>query len=160
MKTQNCTKCGIEKEISNFRLSKTGRFGVTRRCNDCLNEYSRNYWHLHKDEHVIAKREYGRKYRSERKLIDKDKKLQKEFGITLKDYNKLFQEQNGVCAICNQPEKIFSKKANQIISLAIDHNHQTGKIRGLLCSDCNTGLGKFKDNKLILESARTYLNKD
>ena len=82
----------------------------------------------------------------------KDMHLQSKFNITLAEYNELFEQQNGVCAICgNLPDKRM---------LAVDHCHKTGKIRGLLCFQCNTGLGQFKDSPLNLASAIKYLEQN
>ena len=78
------------------------------------------------------------------------KKVRK-FNITLSDYNKLFAEQEGCCAICHKHQSGFNK------ALAIDHDHETGDVRGLLCMQCNTALGKFNDNTDLLHSAIKYL---
>ena len=80
---------------------------------------------------------------------DYDKKLQKLFGITLTDYNELLTKQNHVCALCGKRPK---KKR-----LSVDHCHKTGKVRGLLCGNCNTAIGLFKDNPIVLEKAIAYL---
>lgn len=74
------------------------------------------------------------------------------YGITNDDYNTMFQEQGGKCKICNRHQMEFN------ISLAIDHDHQTGKVRGLLCGKCNAALGLFDDNITRLKSAIEYLN--
>ena len=73
----------------------------------------------------------------------------KKIGVTIEDYKKFFYNQNGRCAICG---KVNDKKR-----LSFDHNHITMKIRGLLCVNCNLGLGCFKDNKKLLISAIKYL---
>lgn len=74
------------------------------------------------------------------------------YGITLEDYNEKLIEQNNKCKICNQ-ENTFDRYG----VLAVDHDHSTGKIRGLLCYKCNVGLGNFNDNKQLLEKAINYL---
>lgn len=71
------------------------------------------------------------------------------------DYNSVFNKQNGCCAICGKPEK--AKRNGRIVNLAIDHNHKTNKIRGLLCKKCNIGLGHFEDNIICLKKAIAYL---
>ena len=73
----------------------------------------------------------------------------RKIGITPEQYNTLLQKQNGVCAICKQT---CSR------ALAADHCHTTGKVRGLLCNNCNRGLGHFKDSRELLETASAYLN--
>lgn len=72
------------------------------------------------------------------------------YGITLKDYNNLFKQQNGLCAIC-------SKKAKNKFELNVDHCHKTNIVRGLLCRKCNTGLGHFRDSIELLERGALYL---
>ena len=71
-------------------------------------------------------------------------------------FDELLNKQGAVCAICKFPET--KVKNGNVVALAIDHCHITGKVRGLLCNRCNTGLGLFKDNPLILETAIRYLN--
>lgn len=73
-----------------------------------------------------------------------------KFDISPDEYHQKFTAQNHVCAICSQP-------CRQREMLSLDHNHDTGHIRGLLCSACNMALGGFQDNKDILKSAIKYL---
>jgi hypothetical protein len=75
--------------------------------------------------------------------------LKREYGLTKEDYLEMLKFQNGVCAICCNPEK---KKR-----LAVDHCHNTGKIRGLLCTRCNTSIGRFNDDVELLQKAIDYL---
>lgn len=83
--------------------------------------------------------------------------LRSKFGISGEDYNLLLASQNGVCAICGQPE---TAKRNGVVKfLAVDHNHKTGKIRGLLCQKCNTMVGHSDDNAERLKDAAAYLEK-
>lgn len=74
----------------------------------------------------------------------------RKFGLSVKDYASLLAKQNGVCAICQKPDK-------DNIRLAVDHCHATGRIRGLLCSNCNIALGNFYDNVDSLKAAISYL---
>jgi hypothetical protein len=74
------------------------------------------------------------------------------YGITIDDYNEMFAEQNGCCAICSGHQSEFKK------SLAVDHCHETGIVRGLLCDHCNLALGKFKDDLNLVKSAARYLS--
>ena len=77
--------------------------------------------------------------------------LKQSFGITVEEYNTLFQKQDGKCAIC----KIHQKELNK--RLAVDHCHITDTIRGLLCTNCNTGIGNLRDSIELLEAAIKYL---
>ena len=87
----------------------------------------------------------------------RNKELQRTFGITLADYNALLEEQGGVCAICSQPETAIRK--GRVLPLAVDHNHRTGAVRGLLCSACNIGIGSLAESKERLLKAIAYLDK-
>lgn len=75
----------------------------------------------------------------------------KQYNLTEEDYNLLYSLQEGKCKICGISQ--FKLKTK----LAVDHCHKTGKVRGLLCTKCNLGLGYFNDNYLILEKATEYL---
>jgi hypothetical protein len=78
--------------------------------------------------------------------------LKCKYGITLEQYNEIFNRQNGKCAICKR-----DKSCSKYNTLNVDHNHITNKIRGLLCNNCNLGLGYFKDSKDLLNAAINYL---
>ena len=73
--------------------------------------------------------------------------LKQRYGITLEEWNTMLIETNGLCGICLNPMR----------NPQLDHCHQTGKVRGLLCPSCNRGIGQFSDNPEILESAIRYL---
>lgn len=82
--------------------------------------------------------------------------LKREYNISLEDYDKLLQKQESRCAIC----KIHKDELkNGKINLDVDHCHETGKVRGLLCPNCNKALGLFRDNPDIIKSTLEYLNK-
>src|SRR3990167_1190384 len=78
--------------------------------------------------------------------------LRSKFGITSSQYREMLEKQKGVCAICGGINSNGRK-------LAVDHSHDTGKIRNLLCSTCNHGLGHFKDNQTLLLNAVEYVRK-
>jgi hypothetical protein len=77
--------------------------------------------------------------------------LTRKFGITLEQYDELLRAQGGFCAICGETN--CDSRA-----LAVDHDHKTGKVRGLLCGNCNRGIGNLRDNQAILQRAIEYLN--
>jgi hypothetical protein len=79
----------------------------------------------------------------------------KTYGLTLEDYDDLLDKQNGCCAICGTEDPRGQSKAGRFY---VDHNHKTGEVRGLLCNDCNTALGLFKDSTELLASGIKYLN--
>lgn len=81
-------------------------------------------------------------------------RLKQMFGINRDQYAVMLKQQDGVCAICKEPEVVPNR------SLSVDHDHVTGKVRGLLCSNCNPGIGKFKEKIELLEKAVEYLKRD
>ena len=83
--------------------------------------------------------------------------LIRNFGITLTQYNDLLEKQNGVCCICGNPEVTRLNHSEIVRNLAVDHCHTTGKVRGLLCTACNQGLGNFRDNPDYLAKAISYV---
>lgn len=107
------------------------------------------------DPYVLLERQkaYQKKYykTSKGKDVLKNAQLKKNYNIDLETYNQLLVDQNHKCAICKTDETSLSKK------LSVDHDHATGKIRGLLCQHCNLGLGHFKDNIDLLLDAIKYL---
>jgi len=80
-------------------------------------------------------------------------------GLTGSGYERLLKEQNGRCAICGRPDGHRSCKGKQC-KLAVDHDHKAGTVRGLLCNNCNRGLGRFKDSVKLLEAAICYLQRE
>lgn len=77
--------------------------------------------------------------------------LKKLYGMTEEEYEALLLAQGNRCGICT---KLFVKTPH------IDHDHKTGKVRGLLCNDCNTGLGRFKDDFSVVRAAVRYLKRN
>lgn len=83
--------------------------------------------------------------------------LKKNFGITLGDYNVILEAQGGVCAICLGKESVVDNRTQKPRNLAVDHDHDTDEVRGLLCMACNQGLGNFREDAQTLRSAIAYL---
>ncbi len=114
----------------------------------------REYYHnVYKDKRSVYA---AQKYRENPEYTNVRTRVNrlKRFGLTPEDYNKMFLEQDGRCAICSRHQTEFKMK------LAVDHNHQNGKVRGLLCGDCNRALGLFRDNSEVLLIAANYLKEN
>ena len=116
------------------------------------------YYKNNQEEIIVKRKEYYKTHEEERKIYYKENKINtknwrisKKYGITIKDYDKMYNAQKGCCAICG----IHQENLN--FDLAVDHNHITKKIRGLLCQRCNMGLGNFKDNIKKIQKAILYL---
>ncbi len=86
--------------------------------------------------------------------------IKSKYNLTQDEYNDLLTKQNYVCAICFKPESATHSKSRKVAPLSIDHNHETGKVRGLLCHKHNLAIGAFNDDVVLLESARQYLIKN
>ena len=79
------------------------------------------------------------------------------YGITAAEHQALEIMQDGLCAICNEPETMTYRGTRK--SLSIDHDHETGRVRGLLCAACNFAIGKFRDDPALLRAAADYLER-
>ena len=89
-----------------------------------------------------------------------DNYLRKNYGIGKDDYERMYQEQEGVCKICGGEGFSMHKKSKDSLKLVVDHCHTTGVVRGLLCHNCNRGLGLFKDSEVFMRKALSYLKQE
>ncbi len=105
---------------------------------------------------MTAKALEDRAYRERHPERVRAAQLKRDFGISLEEYTTLHVAQKGVCAICQQPETTTRNGKPKM--LAVDHDHGTGDVRGLLCHACNTGIGSFQDDPRRLQAAITYLD--
>lgn len=153
--TKLCKDCNTVKSRHSFHRDQTATDGLNKRCKICNNKQSKAWRDKNKDRCKV--RDRGR-YLNE-KVVSPELRLDRHFrytyGITLDRYNELFTNQNGLCAICLQPESQENNGKRE--RLRVDHCHITRFVRGLLCSKCNTGLGHFKENIVSLERAIVYL---
>lgn len=137
-----CGKCKKLKDFSAFHKASRDKSGYQCWCKECRSGWKRD-----------DKREKDRKRYREDPSIYREYYYSRTYGISLEEYNSLLSKQKGVCAICST-ECISGRR------LAVDHCHTTGKVRGLLCANCNRGLGLFKDSKFLLEKAQKYLEEN
>ena len=128
-----CSICKIEKSVDEFNKDKSAKYGVGYRCKPCDRKVMSEY---DKSEKGIKRRR-------------KCKWKKSGINITYDEYVKKYKELEGKCEIC---QEVF-------ISLCVDHNHENGKVRGLLCTKCNLGIENFKENDLNLFNAINYLRK-
>lgn len=123
-----CNKCGQEKEEFDFYPRADHPHLLQSHCKRCVLD----------NRKLIPK--------SEIKIKNRKANLKKKYGLTLEAYEALLAEQEGSCFICHSEE-----------DLVVDHDHDTGDVRGILCRKCNSGLGMFKDNPELLTKAAEYL---
>ena len=145
LKSKRCSKCKLVRDISCFYKSKLQSGGYQAYCRKCN---LANLNKVYKTQDVNYRRMKSRQYL-----------LKNKYGLTPEQYNAMLIEQNGVCAICERPETVKNKISGIINPLRVDHCHRTGKVRGLLCSECNFGISKFDDKMGTLLSAVHYILK-
>lgn len=125
---KKCSRCKKDKDLNLFNKNSSRKDGKQHMCKSCESEYGQ--------ENI--------------KRI-KNRRRERIYGISPEEYENILLKQNGKCAICKSDKSEFHN------GLHIDHNHNTGKIRGLLCLKCNSAIGKFKDSIEILQEAIKYL---
>ena len=109
-------------------------------------------WHAeYKRKTSIKRIEYDNKRYKENPNRLREGNLKRKYGISLDDYHKMFESQNGLCAGCNKPQVDFQRR------LAVDHRHSDGKVRGLLCDRCNPILGYANENPYTLRKLAQYI---
>ena len=158
-----CARCKQPKPTADFRIIVArGKSRYDSYCRDCNNAYARDF----RAKDLTAYREKANAYyqaNAERKKElarqwrtgagsgrHRGHVLKKLYGISLEEYEALLDSQDGVCAICKE-----TPRNNRF--LGVDHDHDTGRVRGLLCTTCNVGLGALHDSVEILRSALAYL---
>ena len=166
---KKCTGCCEEKIMDEFYdhpKGKDGKHGICKTCysvraksksfkkdttltskvcNNCETEQHPSEFSGHR------RRPDG--YSNTCKTCDRERMYKSNYGLTISDYDALLAKQNNCCDICLLHVSQHNKH------LHVDHDHSTGEVRGLLCENCNRGIGLFQDDTVILENAIKYLNK-
>lgn len=182
-----CSKCKIEYPATTdyFEKRRDSGDGLRAQCKKCRKKVQKDYY-IKNREGLLAKafqwgkehkeqrldicrkyrqnnrekaQEYNLKYRRQYPEKCRNSALKCKYGVPLNQYDKLQEQQKRVCAICGRPER-FKNQYSKVKNLAVDHNHKTEKIRGLLCQTCNTALGAFEVDKQGIEllcSAISYI---
>lgn len=140
MTTRICTMCNVEKSVDEYWKDRSKKHGLSARCKSCKTALFNEY----RKKGGYDKKRYWKDPQGER-----ERHLQRKYGITQTDYDDMFASQGGECAICHK---------TQDTSFNVDHDHDTGEVRGLLCSNCNRMIGYASDNKETLANAIDYLS--
>ena len=130
---KKCKKCKETKPLTEFYSRGDRVASICRVCD------------------MQKKMEFKAKYPEKVKARDRRYALKKLYGITIEEYNRLLKEQDECCAICGKHQLDFEKH------LVVDHDHNTGEVRGLLCNNCNLMIGNSKDDPDILINGSKYL---
>jgi len=143
-----CKRCGATKPPEDFHKDKKAKDGLCFYCKECNKKKTRDYYAgLDKTAEKVrgkSRAENG-EYRNYQYM--------KKYGISLGEYNDLLEKQGGKCAICG----ITREECNTKRALPVDHDHETGEVRGILCDSCNRGIGLLKENPELLRKAAAYL---
>ena len=131
--TKACSTCKTAKPVEQYHRSRSTSDGYDPRCKPCRQTAMRGH-----NVDTLAKR-------------------LKLYGLTAAEHAALEIAQDGLCAICNEPETMTYRGKRKVLS--IDHDHETGKVRGLLCAACNFAIGKFRDDPALLRAAADYLER-
>lgn len=135
-----CTRCKTEHPATYF-------YKGMYECKDCSRERHKKWRADNRERH----NELCRNWHRADPIRSRTHELKKKFGITHDDYLKMLKDQGGKCLICG------NESAGDRAHFSVDHNHNTGKIRGLLCTKCNRGLGCFNDSLVLMRKAVRYL---
>lgn len=145
--TKVCKVCGVRKSFDSYTLQARAPDKKSNTCKDCLKSYR-----ISTKERTS---EYKKAYNLDKQDYIRYKRLYAKYGVTKEWYFEQLEKQDHKCAICSCEEP----KGNGNVHFHVDHCHSTGKVRGLLCSSCNTALGNFKDSTQLMLKAIEYINK-
>ncbi|MDN5516464.1 MAG: endonuclease VII domain-containing protein [Pseudomonas sp.] len=157
--SKTCSGCQEDKAAGEFYRSPTGR--LRHLCKPCYAKHNRDQ----RTKHNEKRKEYDvnrgpgwvRSGREKYKPPEPERwaaYIKRTYGLEAEQFQQMLDSQGGVCAICRQ-----ECNRSTTSRMCVDHDHATGKIRGLLCFQCNVGLGKFKDDKALLSAAIEYLRR-
>lgn len=136
---KQCAKCKRWLPRSEFSTDNKERDGLFYQCRECKAKRRKQTY----DPHKVRVR-----------------RLRRDYGITIKDYDRMLAEQNGVCAVCKRPETHTRNHmeivTNEVRRLSVDHDHQTGDARALLCSSCNVALGRMDEDPERIRALADY----
>lgn len=138
MKT--CSRCKVCKPKADFNPKKNAPDGLNYYCKPCIREYNQA------------------RYKAGCGVAQRKATARSRYGVEWEQVEQDFEDQGRGCAICKTPLVLEIQTAqNKATTVRIDHDHATGKYRGLLCDSCNVGLGRFKDRADLLVAAANYL---
>ena len=150
-----CSKCKIRKPLMEFYRRKISLDGHVSECKNCHNIMKHKYHDSHKEERKVYMAKYYNDHKEERAIWRANNKeqirawkLQKKYNLTIEEEREMAENQDHRCLICLST-----------LPLYVDHCHKTGKVRGLLCRDCNFTLGRVGDSIPILLNSIKYLEK-
>ena len=157
LQSKRCYRCKKVKPVTEFGQNRSRKDGLSHPCRECKSEMEqiRLADPERRTKRLAYKKEWREARREHLKQLDRNITASK-YGITHEQYEAMFKAQNGLCAICGKPETRIIKGSLSLLS--IDHDHATGKVRGLLCQWCNRMLGAV-ENEAFVPAAMEYLKR-
>lgn len=152
MRMRRCAKCRQVKPLAEFSRSTKK---VNSWCRECFAAYTKERRALDPEYENRRQREWNKLNPEKRARYRRRSLLKNTYGLTEAEFDGLLAKQNGRCPICL--EAIQLSGTGGMAKLAIDHDHETGRVRGLLCGTCNTGIGLLKDDVEVLARALDYV---
>lgn len=144
-----CSRCGETKALDEFHVHSQGLGGRQSRCKACTNIERRDFRALHPERH----KELDKARYPDRKRQMRDRFLRKTYDISIEDYEWMVDQQDGLCAIClKEPVGEYN-----LSILHVDHDHQIGFNRSLLCQRCNLAIGQFDEDIEVMQRAINYI---
>ena len=153
---KQCTKCLQVKSFAEFHNDKHKKDNLHTQCKEChslRNKTKRKTDIVWREMQAQRAKQYREKYPDKNRDTIRNSTLKAKYGITSKEYDTLFESQGYKCAVCGSSKnQVYGK-------MPVDHCHNTGKVRGILCQSCNVTLGKVEEKEEILLALIEYLKK-
>jgi len=162
---KTCIKCGIAKPLTDFYQQEGMKDGLRNDCKACMAVVRRRWYERNRDyairraqawkernpeRYEEQKRRYREEHKEERRDVARRGHLWRQYGLTPEEYDFLRLAQADLCAVCGLADAA---------GLHIDHHHDTGLIRGLLCGKCNRAIGLLREDPALFDAASSYLQR-
>lgn len=149
---RQCRACQQSKPLAEYNDHPKARGGKDTICRECAKAYKRDWYRKNTERRLERNRKWAEENREQVQEISRAGALRRQYGLTVGEYDALLAGQDGRCAICRKPPGRHR--------LSVDHCHETGRVRGLLCKKCNTGIGMLGDTEERIRAVLKYLSMD
>lgn len=149
LRDKRCGKCKVVKPVGEFQRNRRNSDGLQANCRACMKEINRDWYERNKPKMAGLSRAWAAKNPEKAKAIGRRSNLKRQYGLTSEDYDRLLESQGGKCAGCGD--------CSDAAVLHVDHDHETGEVRGLLCGPCNRTIGMAMDRPDRLIGLTRYL---
>lgn len=150
MKKKICSKCKIEKPFDQYFKDNNRKIGIRSRCKACCSLDIKDWRDRHRSEY----NNYSAMWRAKNPEKQHATEIKRRYKLSKEQYEEMLKKQNYGCDCCGEKHNPKKKRGR----LYVDHDHETGEVRGLLCSKCNLILGHFDYNLALLQRALDYIN--